>query len=83
MKEVNRIVVGLVALRLMKDGETQQYEIFESNKMNKLDKTEWKKIDLTRLHQLSFDKRVQDWINQHKNSDDNVLNFPAGVSKKA
>jgi hypothetical protein len=38
MKEVNRIVVGLVALRLMKDGETQQYEIFESNKMNKLDK---------------------------------------------
>ena len=67
MKEINRIVVGLVALRLMKDSEKQWCEVFEFNK--------WKRIDSDRLHQLSFDQRVTDWLYQHNNSENNNVNF--------
>jgi hypothetical protein len=76
MKEVSRIVIGLIALRIMKNGESQWFEIFESNKRNRLEVTKWKRIVATKLHQLSFDSRVEDWLKQHKNSEDNILLFP-------
>jgi hypothetical protein len=67
MKEINRIVIGLVALRLMEDSEKRWYEIFESNK--------WNRIDSDRLHQLSFDQRVIDWLYQQNNSEKNNVIF--------
>jgi predicted nucleotidyltransferase len=82
MKEISRIVIGLVALRLMRNGETRWYEIFESDKTNGQDENEWKRINPTRLHQLSFDARVYDWLNQHKNFKDNVLEFPKNANNE-
>ncbi|HVG42599.1 MAG TPA: hypothetical protein VM888_13385 [Chitinophagaceae bacterium] len=76
MKEVSRIVVGLIALRIMNDGENQWYEMFESSTSNRMQVTKWKRIDVTKLHQLSFDRRIEDWLKQHNNSEDNVLQFP-------
>ncbi len=60
MEEVNRIVVDSIELRIMKGNQGQWCEIFESGR--------WDRISATKLHELSFDKRVYDWINQQHNS---------------
>ena len=65
MKEINKIVVDTTALRIMKDGERQWCEILESNK--------WSRISSAKLHQLLFDGRVYNWLNQHHNSANNAL----------
>lgn len=64
MNEVNRIAVGLIELRIMKGGESQYCEMFESGK--------WSRVSAIKLHQLSFDKKVYDWLNQHYNSANNT-----------
>lgn len=60
MKEVNSIVVGSVKLRIIESDKRQWCEIFESNN--------WRPASATKLHQLLFDKKVYDWLNQHHNS---------------
>jgi hypothetical protein len=60
MKEVNSIVVGSVKRRIIKNGERQWCEIFESN--------DWKPASATKLHELLFDVKVYDWLNRHHNS---------------
>ncbi|HVG40673.1 MAG TPA: hypothetical protein VM888_03600 [Chitinophagaceae bacterium] len=76
MKEISRMVVGLIAVRIMKHNESQWYEMFESNTSNRLEVTKWRRIDATKLHLLRFDRRIEDWLNQHNNSEDNGLQFP-------
>ncbi len=68
MEEANRIVVDSTELRIMKGNRGQWCEIFESGK--------WSRISAVKLHQLSFDKRVYDWLNQHLNSTDNIQKLP-------
>jgi uncharacterized membrane protein YgaE (UPF0421/DUF939 family) len=68
MKEVNSIVVDSIELRIMKGNQSQWCEIFESGK--------WSRMSAVKLHQLSFDKKVYDWLNQHLNSTDNIQNLP-------
>jgi hypothetical protein len=68
MKEVSRIVVDLIELRMIKGDQVQWCEIFESGR--------WNRISAVKLHQLSFDKRVYDWLNQHLNSTDNIQKLP-------
>lgn len=58
MKEVSKILIGSIELRLMKNAEYRYIEIFESGK--------WSKITATKLHQLSFDKKVENWLNNHQ-----------------
>jgi hypothetical protein len=55
MKEVSRIVVGSNQLRIMKNDESKWCEIFEFGN--------WKRLTPTELHQLSFDSRIDDWLN--------------------
>jgi hypothetical protein len=43
----------------MKGNQGQWCEIFESDK--------WSRMSAVKLHQLSFDKKVYDWLNQHLN----------------
>jgi hypothetical protein len=57
VNEVNRIDAGLTQLRIMKGNEKQWCEILEFG--------EWNRISATKLHQLSFDKTINDWLNQH------------------
>ena len=57
INEVNRIDVGWSQLRIMKENENHWCEIFESG--------EWNRISVTKLHQLSFDKTINDWLKQH------------------
>ena len=57
MNEVNRIVVDLTELRIMKSDQGKWCEIFESGK--------WNRISATQLHQLSFDNEINNWLNQH------------------
>lgn len=73
MKEINRIVVDLIELRIMKDDQVQWCEIFESDR--------WRQVSAIELHQLSFDKRVYDWLNQHFNSTDNIKKLPDNKNK--
>ncbi len=60
LNETNRIVVDLIELRVMKNEQSHWCEIFESG--------EWNRISATKLHQLSFDKTIYEWLNQHYNS---------------
>ncbi len=48
----------------MKSEQRYWCEIFESGK--------WSRISAVKLHQLSFDKRVYDWFNQHLDSTANI-----------
>jgi hypothetical protein len=64
MEEVNRIVVDSIELRMMKGNQGQYCKIFESGK--------WSRISAVKLHQLSFDKKVYDWLKEHLNSTDNI-----------
>ena len=73
MKEVSRIVVDLIELRIMKGDQVQCCEIFESGT--------WNRISAVKLHQLSFDKRVYDWLSQHLNSTDNIQKLPDNKNK--
>jgi acetyl-CoA carboxylase beta subunit len=72
INEVNRIDVGWSQLRIMKENENHWCEILESGK--------WSRISAAKLHQLSFDKRVYNWLNQHLNSTDNIQNPPNNKS---
>jgi hypothetical protein len=58
--EVNRIDAGWTQLRIMKGNENHWCEILESG--------EWNRISVTKLHQLSFDKTINDWLKQHYHS---------------
>jgi hypothetical protein len=60
MKEVSRIVVGLTALRIIQNEENYSCEMFQSS--------EWIELSPTKVHQLSFDKKICDWLNQHYHS---------------
>ena len=73
MEEINRIVVDLIELRIMKGDKVQWCEIFESGR--------WNRISAVKLHQLSFDKRIYDWLNQHLNSTDNIQKLPDNKNK--
>jgi hypothetical protein len=59
MKEINRIMVDSTELRIMKGNQGQWCEIFKSDK--------WSRMSAMKLHQLSFDKKVYEWLNQHLN----------------
>ena len=52
-------MVDSTELRIMKGNQGQWCEIFESDK--------WSRMSAVKLHQLSFDKKVYDWLNQHLN----------------
>jgi hypothetical protein len=73
MKEINRIVVDLIELRIMKDDQMQWCEIFESDS--------WRQVSAIELHQLSFNKIVYDWLNQHLNSTDSIQKLPDNKNK--
>lgn len=68
MEEVSRIVVDSIELRIMKGDRGQWCEIFEFGK--------WSRISAVKLHQLSFDIKVYDWLNQHFNSTNNIQKLP-------
>ena len=48
----------------MKDNERKWCEIFESNK--------WNRLSVLELHQMTFDKRLYDWLDQHYYSSRNA-----------
>ncbi len=73
MKEVNRIGVGLTELRIMKDEQGQWCEILQSG--------EWNRVSAIELHQLSFDKSVYEWLNQHYFSPNYIQKFPDDTEK--
>jgi hypothetical protein len=73
MKEVNRIDVGLTELRIMKDEQGQWCELFEAG--------EWNRVSATKLHQLSFNKSVYEWLNQHYFSPNYIEKFPDDTGK--
>ena len=54
MKEVYRIVVGLVALRITQDEDQTKCEMFEEGK--------WIELIPKRVFQLASDKRISDWL---------------------
>ena len=64
MREVSRIDVDSTELRIMQTNENQWYEIYESSK--------WSRVSAIKLHTLSFDKRVYDWLSQHRSSANNA-----------
>jgi hypothetical protein len=68
MEEVNRIVVDSIELRIMKDNQRQWCEIFESGS--------WNRITAVKLHELSFDKRIYGWLDQHLKSTGNIQKLP-------
>lgn len=70
MKEISRIVVGITALRLVEENGVSRCERFENGN--------WTKLTPTKLQELSFDRRIQEWLDNHYHSDkDNVLSFYA------
>ena len=73
MKEINRIVVDLIELRIMKGDQVQWCEIFESDR--------WRQVSAIELHQLSFDKRIYGWLNQYLHSTDNIQTLPDNKNK--
>lgn len=74
MKEVNRIDVGLTELRIMKDEQGGQWcEVLESG--------EWNRISAIKLHQLSFDKSIYEWLNEHYFSPNYIEKFPVDAEK--
>ena len=73
MKEVNRIGVGVTELRIMKDDQGQWCEILESG--------EWIRVPATKLHQLSFDKTVYEWLSEHYFSPSYIQKFPDDAEK--
>jgi hypothetical protein len=73
MKELNRIVVGFTELRIMEGNKGKWCEIFESGN--------WNRISATTLHQLSFDKRIYNWLNQHYYSLIYMQKFPGNNTK--
>ncbi len=66
-KEITRIDDGLTTLRVVQVGESLFCEKFESNK--------WSKLTTLKLHELSFNKKIYEWLNEHYNSQNNVLKF--------
>jgi hypothetical protein len=67
MKEINRFVVDSIQLRIMNYDGKQWCEILESNR--------WSRVSAVKLHQLSFDKKVYGWLNQHYYSTNFTHNF--------
>jgi hypothetical protein len=72
MKELNRIVVDFVELRVIKDNGSQWCEILEAGK--------WIRASAANLHLLSNDKKIHNWLNQHFYSPNITLKF--SVDKK-
>ncbi len=70
-KEITRIDVGLITLRVVQVGESLFCEKFESNK--------WNKLTPLKLHELSFNKRIYEWLNKHYNSQYSVISCLSDV----
>jgi hypothetical protein len=71
MKEVTSIVIDSIQVRIVESEESKWCEIYESGN--------WSRIPVIKLHELSFDKRIYDWLSKYyyspnylqKISDDN------------
>jgi hypothetical protein len=60
MREVSNIAVDSIQLRVMESKENKWCEILECGN--------WSIISATKLHELSFNKKVYDWLNQYFHS---------------
>lgn len=54
--EISRLVVGIIAVRLVQNDDAVYFEKIEANK--------WIQISPAQLQELSSDKKIQNWINK-------------------
>jgi hypothetical protein len=57
LKEISRIVIGIIALRIVQNGESVYFEKFDSNK--------WAKISSSQIQELFSNKEIRKWLEKH------------------
>ncbi len=77
MKEISRLVFGMIALRVVEGVDSRRYcEIFESGR--------WASLSSAKAQEISSKEIIKKWLDEHYTSEDNVLKFlPALEIKNA
>jgi hypothetical protein len=73
MKEVTSIVIDSIQVRIVESEESKWCEIYESGN--------WSRIPVIKLHELSFDKRIYDWLSKYYYSPNYLQKIPDDNSR--
>jgi hypothetical protein len=65
VKEISRLVIGILALRIVQKAESVYCERFAAGK--------WNRLSANELHELFFDKKIRLWFETHSQSSNDNL----------